>query len=149
MNQAELERGFEDDEDESEFDSEAEEENRHAEEERKKAEKARLEFLDTIFVFVAFIIILGAAGGEDILLSFTRHSYLNDKRCISGIVVGKNLLFPDEHNITWVPLEQQVCKSCYFALVKIIEYPSDQQQHQVHSQWLHPLQRSGSFTNRL
>ena len=64
MNQAEeLERGFEDDDEESAFDSEAEEENRHAEEERKKAEKARLEFLDTIFVFVAFIIILGAAAG--------------------------------------------------------------------------------------
>ena len=63
MNQAELERGFEDDDDESELDSETEEENRHAEEERKKAEKARLEFLDTIFVFVAFIIILGAAAG--------------------------------------------------------------------------------------
>ena len=63
MNQSELERGFEDDDDESELDSETEEENRHAEEERKKAEKARLEFLDTIFVFVAFIIILGAAAG--------------------------------------------------------------------------------------
>ena len=69
MNQAELERGFDDEDEESDFDSEAEEENRHAEEERKKAEKARLEFLDTICVFVAFIIILGAAGGEEILIS--------------------------------------------------------------------------------
>ena len=63
MNQAELERGFEDEDEDSDFDSEAEEEKRHAEEERKKAEKARLEFLDTICVFVAFIIILGAAAG--------------------------------------------------------------------------------------
>ena len=71
MNQAEeLERGFDDDDEESEFDSEAEEENRHAEEERKKAEKARREFLDTICVFIAFIIILGAAGGEDIRIFF-------------------------------------------------------------------------------
>ena len=61
-----VERGFEEDEDdESEFDSEAEEERRHAEEERKKAEKARLEVQDTICVFVAFVIILGAAAGED------------------------------------------------------------------------------------
>ena len=68
MNQAELERGFDDEDEESDFDSEAEEEKRHAEEERKKAEKARLEFLDTICVFVAFIIILGAAaGGEQFL----------------------------------------------------------------------------------
>ena len=68
MNQAELGRGFEDEDEESDFDSEAEEEKRHAEEERKKAEKARLEFLDTICVFVAFIIILGAAaGGEQFL----------------------------------------------------------------------------------
>ena len=58
-----LERGFGDDDDDSEFDSEAEEERRHAEEERKKAEKARLEFLDTICVFIAFVIILGASAG--------------------------------------------------------------------------------------
>ena len=52
-----------DDDDDSEFDSEAEEERRHAEEEKKKAEKARLEFLDTVCVFIAFIIILGASAG--------------------------------------------------------------------------------------
>ena len=115
MNQAELGRGFEDEDEESDFDSEAEEEKRHAEEERKKAEKARLEFLDTICVFVAFIIILGAAAGGLLNSNFSGKKNVAPyliflTQHFIGIVVGKNLLFPDEHNITWVPLEQQVCK---------------------------------------
>ena len=64
MNVNDLERGLEDDDDDSELDSEAEDERRHVEEERKKAEKARLEFIDTICVFIAFAVILGASAGQ-------------------------------------------------------------------------------------
>ena len=56
-------------------------------EERKKEEKAHQEFIDSICVFVAFAIIIGASV---------------------GIVVAKNIWWPDMHNITFVPLQQQV-----------------------------------------
>ena len=60
---------------------------RMEEEDRKKEEKARQEFIDSICVLIAFIIIISASV---------------------GIVVGKNIFFPDSHNITFVPLTQQV-----------------------------------------
>ena len=61
-----LERGIEqivDDDDESEYDEEAEAEKRHEAEAKKKEEKARLEKLDTICVFIAFIVIISASVG--------------------------------------------------------------------------------------
>ena len=56
-------------------------------EEKKKEEKAHQEFVDSICVLVAFIIIISASV---------------------GIVVAKNIWWPDMHNITFVPLQQQV-----------------------------------------
>ena len=53
-----------DDDAESEYDEEAEAEKRHEAEERKKAEKKRQEFIDTICVFIAFIIIIAASIGK-------------------------------------------------------------------------------------
>ena len=60
---------------------------RMEEEERKKEEKARQEFIDSICVLIAFIIIISASV---------------------GIVISKNIVFPTVHNITFIPLEQQV-----------------------------------------
>ena len=65
---------------------------RMEEEERKKEEKARQEFIDSICVLIAFIIIISASV---------------------GIVVTKNILFPEFHNITFVPLTQQVTRLNY------------------------------------
>ena len=53
-----------DDDAESEYDEEAEAEKRHGAEEKKKAEKKRQEFIDTICVFIAFIIIIAGSIGE-------------------------------------------------------------------------------------
>ena len=53
-----------DDDAESEYDEEAEAEKRHEAEEKKKAEKKRQEFIDTICVFIAFIIIIAGSIGE-------------------------------------------------------------------------------------
>ena len=56
-------------------------------EEKKKAEKEKLEFQDSIAVLVAFIIIIGGSV---------------------GVVIFKNVYFPDMHNNTFIPLLQQV-----------------------------------------
>ena len=58
-----LEEGVEEEDDESEYDEEAEADKRHEAEEKKKAEKAHQEFIDSICVFIAFIIIIGASIG--------------------------------------------------------------------------------------
>ena len=66
MVEDDLERGAEqivDDDDESEYDEEAEAEKRHEAEAKKKEEKAKLEKLDTICVFIAFIVIMAASVG--------------------------------------------------------------------------------------
>ena len=66
MAPSDVEKGAEmvdDDDDESEYDEEAEADRRHEAEEKKKAEKARQEFIDTICVFIAFIIIIAASVG--------------------------------------------------------------------------------------
>ena len=52
-----------------------------------KKNKKRQEILELIHVFIAFIIIIGMAV---------------------GIVVLDNVLFPEERNITFVPLQQNV-----------------------------------------
>ena len=61
---------------------------RMEEEEKKKEEKERQEFIDSICVLIAFIIIISASV---------------------GVVIFKNVFYPDFHNITFVPLQQQVC----------------------------------------
>ena len=60
---------------------------RMEEEEKKKEEKARQEFIDSVCVLIAFIIIISASV---------------------GIVVFKNIVFPVTHNITFIPLDQEV-----------------------------------------
>ena len=74
MTEADVERGCaeleDDDEDESEYDEEAEADRRHEAEEKKKAEKARQEVIDTICVFIAFIIIIAASIGSTTIQSF-------------------------------------------------------------------------------
>ena len=72
---------------------EIDEDNRRLEEEEKKKEaKERQEFVDSICVLIAFIIIISASV---------------------GVVIFKNAFYPDIHNITFVPLQQQVCHAAY------------------------------------
>ena len=60
-----VERGPEEEDDsDSEYDEEAEADRRHEAEEKKKAEKAHQEFIDSICVFIAFIIIIAASIGS-------------------------------------------------------------------------------------
>ena len=84
-----VEKGEEsEEEEESEDDNlEDEDERRRIEEEEKKKEKKRQEILELIHVFIAFIIIIGMA---------------------IGIVVLDNVVFPENQNITFVPLDQKV-----------------------------------------
>ena len=84
-----VEKGNDSEEDEESEDDnlEDEEERRRNEEEEKKKEKKRQEILELIHVFIAFIIIIGMAV---------------------GIVVIDNVLFPEDKNITFVPLDQKV-----------------------------------------
>ena len=79
MSMSDLEKGEENEHDEAM--------RRMEEEERKKEEKARQEFIDSICVLIALIIIISASV---------------------GIVIFKNIVFPTVHNITFIPLEQQV-----------------------------------------
>ena len=64
---------------------------RMEEEEKKKEEKERQEFIDSICVLIAFIIIISAS---------------------IGVVIFKNVFYPEFHNITFVPLQQQVDMLC-------------------------------------
>ena len=72
---------------------EMDEANRRMEEEEKKKEaKERQEFVDSIAVLIAFILIISGSV---------------------GVVIFKNVFYPDIHNITFVPLQQQVCHKAY------------------------------------
>ena len=72
---------------------EIDEVNRRMEEEEKKKEaKERQEFVDSIAVLIAFILIISGSV---------------------GVVIFKNVFYPDMHNITFVPLQQQVCPKAY------------------------------------
>lgn len=65
MAAGDLEKGLEEESsDEEELTEEEITRRREEEEDRKKAEKARLELMDTIAVFVAFVVIMIMAVGE-------------------------------------------------------------------------------------
>ena len=81
MTEEDIEKALEDEEEETE------DERRKREEEELKKKKERQEFLELIHVFIAFGIIMGMAV---------------------TVVVLDNILFPDTHVITFVPLQQQV-----------------------------------------
>ena len=91
MKEKDIEKGVDDNSSEEEEvveeNDEDEDERRRKEEEEAKKNKKRQEILELIHVFIAFIIIIGMAV---------------------GIVVLDNVLFPDERNVTWVPLQQNV-----------------------------------------
>ena len=79
---------------ESDEDEESEEENLEDEEERRRKEeeeqkrlKKRQEIMELIHVFIAFIIIISMSV---------------------GIVVMDNVLFPEQKNMTFIPLDQHV-----------------------------------------
>ena len=107
MKKSDVETGAEvvdDDDDDDEYDEEAEADKRHEAEEKKKEEKRRLERIDSICVLIAFIIIIAASVGENV--NYTSSNKTNFTSL--GVVIFKNVYYPDIKNITFVPLLQQV-----------------------------------------
>ena len=77
----------EEEEEEEEEEEDNDEEKRRQEEEDNKKKKERQEIMELVHVFIAFAIIIGMAV---------------------GIVVLDNVLFPEEEDVTFIPLDQRV-----------------------------------------
>ena len=105
MKKSDVETGAEVvDDDDDEYDEEAEADKRHEAEEKKKEEKRRLERIDSICVVIAFIIIIAASVGDKNIKFQKKKTILSSL----GVVIFKNVYYPEVKNITFIPLLQQV-----------------------------------------